>query len=130
MYKIYHKKFGKTLLNLARSVQSWLISALSVDIFILFINVNLFAFLMHDDFTATILSYYLFSFNNIFCTYILFKLFRCNLRNECDIFADTNNFGRDPCVAVPKYLEVTFGCYLGLYNNLVFITPLSFISML
>ena len=62
MYKIYHKKFGKTLLNLAQSVQSWLISALSVDIFILFINVNLFAFLMHDDFTATILSYYLFSF--------------------------------------------------------------------
>ena len=112
MYKIYHKKFGKTLLNLAQSVQSWLISALSVDIFILFINVNLFAFLMHDDFTGAILSNYFY-----ISLIILFKLFRCNLRNECDIFADTNNFGRDPCVAVPKYLEVTFGCYLGLYNN-------------
>jgi len=36
---------------------------------------------------------------------------RCNLEHECEIAAESNNFGGDPCPDVPKYLEVYFGCF-------------------
>jgi len=36
---------------------------------------------------------------------------RCNLEHECEISAESNNFGGDPCPDVPKYLEVYFGCF-------------------
>merc|ERR1719189_3086727 len=36
---------------------------------------------------------------------------RCNLERECDISADSETFGLDPCPGVPKYLEVYFGCF-------------------
>merc|ERR1719206_664891 len=37
---------------------------------------------------------------------------RCNLEHECEVPAESNNFGGDPCPGVPKYLEVYFGCFL------------------
>merc|ERR1740124_18141 len=36
---------------------------------------------------------------------------RCNLEHECEILAESNNFGGDPCPDTPKYLEVYFGCF-------------------
>merc|ERR1712106_578269 len=36
---------------------------------------------------------------------------RCNLEHECEILAESNNFGGDPCPDSPKYLEVYFGCF-------------------
>merc|ERR1719483_647163 len=48
---------------------------------------------------------------------------RCNLDHECEIAAESNNFGGDPCPDVPKYLEVYFGCFRGKFS---FVTLLCF----
>ena len=56
----------------------------------------------------------------ILCSLLFFKfvhflyLFsRCNNQQYCDISAENNNFGGDPCPNIPKYLEVYFGCFDG-----------------
>ena len=41
--------------------------------------------------------------------------FRCNSEHECSILADSDIFGGDPCLGVPKYLEVYFGCFQGMF---------------
>ena len=41
--------------------------------------------------------------------------FRCNSEHECSILADSDIFGGDPCHGVPKYLEVYFGCFQGMF---------------
>ena len=60
----------------------------------------------------------LFSFR---CFIFIFIIFRCNLERECDISADSETFGLDPCPGVPKYLEVYFGCFPGKF--ILFILP-------
>ena len=54
-------------------------------------------------------------FISLFYVFILY--FRCNNAEDCDISADSETFGGDPCPGVPKYLEVYFGCFPG--KNLV-----------
>ena len=45
-------------------------------------------------------------------------MFRCNNARDCDIRAESDNFGGDPCPGTGKYLEVYFGCFPGKFNLL------------
>merc|ERR1719400_2398147 len=36
---------------------------------------------------------------------------RCNNARDCEIRAESDNFGGDPCPGTGKYLEVYFGCF-------------------
>ena len=47
-------------------------------------------------------------------------MFRCNNARDCDIRAESDNFGGDPCPGTGKYLEVYFGCFPGKFNLLFF----------
>ena len=40
-------------------------------------------------------------------------MFRCNNARDCEIRAESDNFGGDPCPGTGKYLEVYFGCFPG-----------------
>ena len=52
--------------------------------------------------------------------FISYFNFRCNSEHECSILADSDIFGGDPCHGVPKYLEVYFGCFQGMFMFYVF----------
>ena len=45
--------------------------------------------------------------------HFLYLFSRCNNQQNCDISAENDNFGGDPCPNIPKYLEVYFGCFDG-----------------
>ena len=50
-----------------------------------------------------------------FLFYFIISIFysRCNNADKCEISAESESFGGDPCPGVPKYLEVYFGCFPG-----------------
>lgn len=48
-------------------------------------------------------------------------MFRCNNVRDCEIRAESDNFGGDPCPGTGKYLEVYFGCFPGKFFLIYFV---------
>ena len=51
--------------------------------------------------------------------FILFYFVRCDGQQSCEMNVDSSNFG-DPCEPTPKYLEVYYGCFQGIFFIFLF----------